>query len=192
MARDDDDEPPKLRGPPPGATEPPDHVKQPQIYEIFNSSTTPERSHITEDAASTAASTEGQQGRPSRPTFKDGVQSIKSEDFLKLHQIPCAREGLLTGIGAGTVIGAGRYLVGANTPKAANWAFGGFVLGSLIQWEYCQAQRRKERAAMARVVEVIDRKKAEKKAQAEEAARLRREAEEKARQEAEKRWYKIW
>lgn len=45
---------------------------------------------------------------------------------------------------------------------------------------------------MARVVEVIDRKQAEKKAQAAEAARLRREAAEKARQEAERKWYKFW
>ncbi|KAI1129803.1 hypothetical protein F5Y10DRAFT_145676 [Nemania abortiva] len=180
----DDDTPPKLRGPPPGATEPPDHVKKPQIYEIFNSPTTPENSH------STTASSEGQPARPSRPTFKEGVQSIKSDDFLKIHHIPCAREGFMTGIGAGTVVGMGRYFVGARAPKAANWAFGAFLLGSVIQWEYCQAQRRKERAAMARVVEVMDRKQAEKKAQAEEAARLRREAE--MAKQAQKSWYKFW
>ncbi|TRX95726.1 hypothetical protein FHL15_003280 [Xylaria flabelliformis] len=187
----DDETPPKLRGPPPGATEPPEHVKQPQIYEVFNSSTTPERSHIAAGAAS-PADTEGQQGRPSRPTFKDGMQSIKSDDFFRVHQIPCAREGFMTGIGAGAAVGVGRYFVGARASKAANWAFGAFLLGSVIQWEYCQAQRRKERAAMARVVEVIDRKQAEKNAQAAETARLRREAEERARQEAEKRWYKFW
>ncbi|KAI0186403.1 hypothetical protein EV127DRAFT_173026 [Xylaria flabelliformis] len=185
----DDETPPMLRGPPPGATEPPEHVKQPQIYEIFNSSTIPERSHIAAGAASPAG-TEGQQDRPSRPTFKDGMQSIKSDDFFSVHRIPCAREGFMTGIGAGAAVGAGRYIVGARAPKAANWAFGAFLLGSVIQWEYCQAQRRKERAAMARVVEVIDRKQAEKDARAAETARLRRE--EKARQEAEKRWYKFW
>lgn len=79
----------------------------------------------------------------------------------------------------------------AKAPKAANWAFGAFLLGSIVQWEYCQAQRRKERAAMARVVEVIDRKQAEKKAQAAEAARLKRVSEEKA-QQAQKSWYKFW
>lgn len=47
---------------------------------------------------------------------------------------------------------------------------------------------------MARVVEVIDKKQAEKKAKAEEAARLRQEAQEKARQEATTKssWYKFW
>jgi cytochrome c oxidase assembly protein subunit 20 len=213
----DDNTPPKLRGPPPGATEPPDHVKQPQIYEVFHGATTPERSELADPiGADAAAGTEGQPSKPKRPTLKDGVQSIKSDDFLRIHQIPCAREGFMTGMGAGTAVGMGRYFVGgmfickeiwpyydgvywadisssdaANAPKAANWAFGAFLLGSVIQWEYCQVQRRKERAAMARVVEVIDRKQAEKKAQAEEAARLRREAIDKARQ-AQKSWYKFW
>ncbi|KAI1108160.1 hypothetical protein F5Y14DRAFT_108225 [Nemania sp. NC0429] len=199
MAQDDNTPPPppRLRGPPPGATEPPDHVKQPQIYEIFHSPTTTSSSSSS-SSSPPAAGVEGQaQPQPdntlSRPTFKDGVQSIKSDDWTKIHHIPCAREGFMTGIGAGTVVGAGRYFVGAKVPKAANWACGAFVLGSVVQWEYCQAQRRKERAAMARVVEVIDRKQAEKKAEAAEAARLRREAaeEEKARQ-ARRSWYKLW
>ncbi|KAI1274220.1 hypothetical protein F5Y07DRAFT_401510 [Xylaria sp. FL0933] len=174
----DDDTPPRLRGPPPGATEPPDHVKKPQIYEVFHGPT---------------ASAEGQPTKQPRPTIKEGFQSIKSDDFLKLHHIPCAREGLMTGIGAGAVVGTGRYFTGARASKAANWAFGAFLLGSIVQWEYCQVQRRKERAAMARVVEVIDRKQAEKKAQAAEAARLKREADqEKAQQQAQKSWYKFW
>lgn len=47
---------------------------------------------------------------------------------------------------------------------------------------------------MARVVEVIDRKQAEKKAKAEEAVRLKREADERAAREAatKKSWYKFW
>ena len=48
--------------------------------------------------------------------------------------------------------------------------------------------RRKEKAAIARVVEVMDRKKAEKMKLAEEAARKRKEAKE----EAARRWYKFW
>ncbi|KAI0516943.1 hypothetical protein F5B22DRAFT_646288 [Xylaria bambusicola] len=186
----DDNTPPNLRGPPPGATEPPDHVKKPQIYEVFHPSTSLDRSDIA-SASPAGTSTEGQPNRQPRPTFKDGIESIKSDDFLKVHHIPCAREGLMTGIGAGAVLGMGRYFTGARAPKAANWAFGAFLLGSIVQWEYCQAQRRKERAAMARVVEVIDRKQAEKKAQAAEAARLKQEAEEKA-QQAQKSWYKFW
>lgn len=45
---------------------------------------------------------------------------------------------------------------------------------------------------MARVVEVMDRKQAEKAAKAEEVARLRAEAREKAKQAEQKSWYKFW
>lgn len=66
------------------------------------------------------------------------------------------------------------------------------MLGSVIQFEVCQYQREEEKKAMARVVEVIDRKQAEKKAKADEVARLRSEAREKAREAAQKSWYKFW
>lgn len=66
------------------------------------------------------------------------------------------------------------------------------MLGSVIQFEVCQYQKDEEKKAMARVVEVIDRKQAEKKAKAEEAARLRAEAREKRKQAAQKSWYKFW
>ncbi|KAI1371244.1 hypothetical protein F4677DRAFT_436337 [Hypoxylon crocopeplum] len=180
----DDNEPPRVRGPPPGATAPPDHVKKPQIYEIFPGS---------KFDGQADGKAEGQKS-PSQPSIKDGFQSIKSDDFLSVHKIPCARQGLMTGIGAGAAVGMGRYFIGGQVPKAANWAFGAFFLGSIIQWEYCRAQRANERAAVARIVEVIDRKQAEKKTQAEEAARLKQEAKEKAKQEvsSKKSWYQFW
>lgn len=83
-------------------------------------------------------------------------------------------------------------ILSGRIPKALNWGVGGFLISSLVGWEYCQAVRRKEKAAMARVVEVMDRKKAEKMKQAEEAARRRKAAAEKAKDEAAKRWYKFW
>ncbi|KAI2631280.1 hypothetical protein GGS21DRAFT_172755 [Xylaria nigripes] len=179
-----DNAPLESRGPPPGI-ESSDNANQAQTYEAFDGSTTPERRQFA------GASSAEQPQRTPRPTLQEGVHSIKANDFMKVHQIPGARESFMTGIGAGAVVGMGRYVVGAKAPRAANWGFGAFVVGSIIQWEYSQVQRRKERAAMARVVEVIDRKQAEKKARAEEAARLKREAEEKERQ-AQKRWYKFW
>ncbi|CAJ2509441.1 Uu.00g144670.m01.CDS01 [Anthostomella pinea] len=184
----DENEPPRLRGPPPGATAPPDHVKNPQIYEIFHGSKA--EGDSAQQDGSTPTGAEGQKKTPN-PTFTDGLQSIQSTDFLNIHKVPCAREGFITGIGAGAAVGVGSYLVGGRIPRAANWAAGTFLLGSIIQWEYCQAQRRKERAAMARVVEVVDRKKAEKEAKAAEALRSKQEADEKA-QQAKKSWYKIW
>jgi cytochrome c oxidase assembly protein subunit 20 len=66
------------------------------------------------------------------------------------------------------------------------------MAGSIIQFEVCRYQRDEERKAMARVVEVMDRKQAEKAAKAEEVARLRAEAREKAKQAEQKSWYKFW
>ncbi|RYP07759.1 hypothetical protein DL765_009024 [Monosporascus sp. GIB2] len=189
----DANEPPRVRGPPPGATEAPEHVKKPQVYEIFHGSSRGGQEELPTPASQPADDTKNPSS--ARPTLKEGLQSIKADDFLNVHKIPCARQGFLTGIGTGAVVGMGRYVFGARIPKAANWAFGAFLLGSVIQFEVCQAQRYQERAAMARVVEVIDRKQAEKKAKAEEAARLRREAAEKkaaGEAAAKKSWYTFW
>ncbi|KAH9904373.1 hypothetical protein F4778DRAFT_60273 [Xylariomycetidae sp. FL2044] len=190
MTREDKNEPPRLRGPPPGATEPPEHVKQPQIYEVFHGSSS--SSSRPEPEWRQQENVAGQKkATPEQPTIKEGFQSIKTDDFWNIHKVPCARESFLTGIGAGAIVGFGRVVLGARIPKAANWAFGSFVVGNIIQWEYCRAQRAKEKEAMLRVVEVMDRKQAEKKAQAVEAARLKREADEKA-QQARKSWYRVW
>ncbi|KAI2462901.1 hypothetical protein F4781DRAFT_161582 [Annulohypoxylon bovei var. microspora] len=180
----DDNEPPRVRSPPSGVTEIPEHVKESPMYETFSSPKTyPEGQESVGEAA------EGQKN-PARHTVTEAFQSIKSDDFLSVHKIPCARQGLMTGIGAGAVVGAGRYITGGRIPKAANWAFGAFFISSAIQWEYCRAQRASEHASMARIVEIMDKKKAQEAAQAAEAARLKQEKE---RQEAAKKsWYKIW
>ncbi|KAI1174775.1 hypothetical protein F4777DRAFT_579667 [Nemania sp. FL0916] len=170
-----------------GASESPENAKNTPTYAVFNNQTAQESSN---GANIPPAGAKEAPSRPAMPSFKEGVQSIKPGDFFSIHRLPCAREGFLTGIGAATVIGAGRYVVGGKAFKAANWAVGSFMLGSVIQWEVCQAQRRRERAAMARAVEIMDHKQAEQK-KADEDARLKREAEEKAR-EAQKRWYKFW
>ncbi|KAI1344491.1 hypothetical protein F5Y15DRAFT_411324 [Xylariaceae sp. FL0016] len=180
----DDTSPPRLREPPPGATEPPEHVKNPQVYEVFHGTKPAEGSAQDGEAGQTQAT-------PQKATVTEAFQTIKRDEWLNVHKIPCAREGFMTGIGSGAVLGMGRMVFGASIPKAANWGFGSFLIGCIVQWEYCQMQRRKEKAAMARVVEVIDRKQAEKKAQAEETARRKQEAIEKAKQ-AQKSWYKFW
>lgn len=122
MARDADhdstdspaSQPPRVRGPPPGAAaEPPEHVKKPQVYEIFNSSSDREgQDGLPTSQPGDGGSGENQQAPAARPTLKDGIQSIKPDDFFSVHKIPCARQGLLTGIGAGAVVGAGRFTFG--------------------------------------------------------------------------------
>ncbi|CAK7210326.1 hypothetical protein SBRCBS47491_000740 [Sporothrix bragantina] len=144
------------------------------------------------------------QPKPSsqRASVSDAVKSIKASDFLTVYQVPCARQGFLTGIGGGAVVGALRYILGANVPKAANWAVGAFALGGIVSFEVCQAARRAEAAKMKRVVEVYDRKQADRQQQ-KEAERARHAAAAAARAEETKRleeaarraarpWYKFW
>jgi hypothetical protein len=71
------------------------------------------------------------------------------------------------------------------------------MIGSVIQWEVCQAGRTRERMQMARVVEVMDRKKAEKEQQEAERARISQEQAERIKREQEEaarkgNWYKFW
>ncbi|KAI1207725.1 uncharacterized protein F4807DRAFT_175641 [Annulohypoxylon truncatum] len=182
----DDNEPPRMCGPPPGSTETAQHVKESQTYETF-----PGPKPNSEGRARAGAGEAAEGRKISSPTITDAFQSIKSNDFFNVHKMPCAPQGLMTGIGAGAVVGAGRFIIGGQIPKAANWAFGAFFISSIIQWEYCRAQRAKQHAAVARMVKIMDQKAAEEAAQAKEAARLKQEEE--GRQEAAKKsWYKLW
>lgn len=47
-----------------------------------------------------------------RATIGEAIKTIKPEDLLKVHQAPCTRDGLLTGIGSGAATGFLRYIVG--------------------------------------------------------------------------------
>jgi cytochrome c oxidase assembly protein subunit 20 len=119
MANDGDTSSPQPRGPPPGATAPPDHVTKPQVYEIFN----PSRAEDGDGKFSPAGSPgqpgqPGQQGQQARPTMTEGFKSIKQDDWLKVHHMPCARQGFLTGIGSGFVVGFIRYLTGGKSHKS--------------------------------------------------------------------------
>ena len=77
-----------------------------------------------------------------RVTIGDAVSNIKPADFLKVHQSPCSQQGFLTGIGTGATVGILRWVFGLPIPRAANWAVGTGALGALLQYEYCQYQRR--------------------------------------------------
>lgn len=97
---------PPLRGPPPGATAPLDHVKSPKIYEIFNgppksANALPEGSGLNTAGSHTEV-----------PTLAEAVKTVRLEDFKQVHMYPCVRESLLNGIGGGFGIGGLRYLFG--------------------------------------------------------------------------------
>ena len=95
--------PPRLRGPPPGAAEPP-------VYEVFHGDNQQTDNAQNPYATTTTAPNANANATPQ--TLKDTIQSIKADDFLNVHRIPCARQGFLTGIGAGAVMGMGRYIFG--------------------------------------------------------------------------------
>jgi len=109
---------------------------------------------------------------------------------------PCVRDSLLTGIGAGFGIGGLRALLDAKIPKASNWAAFSFVFFSFTSYEYCLYKRSLEKAHVKRAVEIIDRKKAEKEAQAQaarvERRRLKEEEDKRIEEEKKKRWWKVW
>jgi cytochrome c oxidase assembly protein subunit 20 len=97
---------PSARGPPPGATEPPEHVKTPKVYEVFHSP--PQNANALPEGS--GLNTAGGRERP--PALADAVKTIKLEDFKKVHMYPCVRESLLMGIGGGFGIGGIRALWG--------------------------------------------------------------------------------
>ena len=57
----------------------------------------------------------------------------------------------------------------ASVWKTCNWAVGSFAFGSLLMFEYCQRRRQTEKQGIKMAMDVIDRKRAEKKKKAEEA-----------------------
>ncbi|KAM3081738.1 hypothetical protein ACMFMG_005184 [Clarireedia jacksonii] len=191
MADDTRDPKAPLRGPPPGATAPPEHVKTPnKVYEVF---------HVPLENANALPEGSGQNtagSHASTPSLGEAIKTVRLGDFKQVHMYPCTRESFLTGIGGGFAMGGLRAIFGAPIPKAANWAVGTFVFTGLGAYEFCLYRRRLERAHMKRAVEIIDRKKAEKEAQAEEKRRERRrlkeEADRKAEEEAKKSKWKFW
>lgn len=46
--------------------------------------------------------------------------------------------------------------------KACSWAVGSFCFGSWIMFEFCQRKRHLEKQGLKRVVDVVDRKRAQK------------------------------
>ncbi|KAL9137153.1 MAG: hypothetical protein Q9175_001638 [Cornicularia normoerica] len=117
-------------------------------------------------------------GRPKQASYFDALRSIQLSDFQEVHNKPCVRDALLTGIGGGFGISGVRAILGASVWKTCNSAVLTFVFGSFMMYEYCQRSRQLEMQGMKRAVEVIDRKRAEKRKKAEKVGAARRKAKE--------------
>lgn len=114
MAGDTRDSPnPSPRGPPPGAIEPPDHVKTPnKIYEVFNAPAPPQSTNALPEGS--GQNTAGV--KDPTPSLSNAIKTVRIEDFKQVHMYPCVRESLLMGIGGGFGIGGVRALWGGVYP----------------------------------------------------------------------------
>lgn len=108
--RDSQAAPSPPRGPPPGATEPPEHVKTPnKVYEVF--SAPPANANALPDGS--GQNTAG--GREKNLGLTDAIKTVRIEDFKQVHMYPCVRESLLTGIAGGFGMGGIRALWGGTS-----------------------------------------------------------------------------
>lgn len=107
MAQHDEKSP--AGAPSSGAAPPSDHGGKPQVYETFPGSK-------PEDHNGTPSTAPAPQPGNKRPTISEAAQTIKRDDWTKIHMIPCAREGFMTGIAAGFLVGGGRYVAGCEWP----------------------------------------------------------------------------
>lgn len=97
---------PPPRGSPPGATEPPDHVKNTKVYEVFNGP--PNANSLPEGSGQNTAGSHQE-----APSLGEAVKTVRLGDFQQVYLYPCVRESLLTGIGAGFGMGAVRAVWGS-------------------------------------------------------------------------------
>ncbi|KAJ5439458.1 uncharacterized protein N7458_010456 [Penicillium daleae] len=134
---------------------------------------------------------------PKDVSYSEVVGTISMSEISSFYKVPCARESLLTGIGAGFGIGGTRAVFGGMRSlwSAGNWAVGVFAVTSLGAYEFCRRRRIQELHGMKEAVELMkelkEKKQRDKERAAEEAARR---AEEEKRK---KSWtnlsnYKFW
>lgn len=129
--------------------------------------------------------------------YSEVIGSFSASDLSTFHKAPCARESLLTGIGAGFGIGGIRGVFGGMRSlwSAGNWAVGIFAITSLASYEICRRRRIEELHGMQQAVGLMKQVKEKKQQDKEKAA-----AEAAQRAEEEKRknsWtnpsnYKFW
>ncbi|KAI0300320.1 hypothetical protein BC826DRAFT_1090342 [Russula brevipes] len=76
------------------------------------------------------------------------------EAFKRVGEIPCARNGLLSGIASGVGVGVIRGL-SVHPLVASHWAVGTFMLVSIGTWTICQRNIEDERRRVQTVVEQL-------------------------------------
>ena len=84
---------------------------QGKIYERFHVSATPENANTLPGGTSNTAG-----GRPKEAGLIDAAKAVRLKKLKEIHEKPCVRDSLLTGIGAGFGVGGLRAVVGGREP----------------------------------------------------------------------------
>jgi hypothetical protein len=92
-----------------------------------------------EDDPTRRVLTEEQQAK----ILKRTVASIGSDDFKNLHKVPCFRRAMMTGGGIAAVTFGVLVTAKSSYRRGTNWAFLGFLMGSIASWEQCRYVIRK-------------------------------------------------
>lgn len=159
---------------------------------------------------------------PKDVSYSEVVGDVSMSQISSFYKAPCARESLLTGIGAGFGIGGIRGVFGGASQfpvldfflylgarpianilclgmrslwSAGNWAVGIFAITSLAAYELCRRQRIEEMHGMKQAVELmkeLKEKKQRDKEKAIEAAALRTEEERQKKSWTNPSNYKFW
>ncbi|OJD16669.1 hypothetical protein AJ78_03179 [Emergomyces pasteurianus Ep9510] len=130
-------------------------------------------------------------GKPEGVSFTDAFKSISLGAVLSFYKVPCARDSLLVGIGAGFGAGSLKAVLGGFRAvwPACNWAVGTFAFASIGMYEFCQRRRVQERDGMKEAVELMRELKIKK---LQERERAKAEAEAAAAAAEEERQRKSW
>lgn len=78
-----------------------------------------------------------------RKLFQRTVASIGFDDFKSLHKVQCFRHAMMTGGGIAAVTFGVLVTAKSTYSRGANWAFLGFLMGSVASWEQCRYVMRK-------------------------------------------------
>jgi cytochrome c oxidase assembly protein subunit 20 len=131
-------------------------------------------------------------------TFPQDLGNVKLEEFRNIHRLPCAREGLMYGIGAGFGFGGLRAILGGNVWRSCNWAVGGFTVMAAGSFAWCQRSLEKEKRDMRKVVEAMRARQLEQarveREEAQKKKEMERLAEEERLRKSWTRWqnYRFW
>ncbi|KAI8987163.1 hypothetical protein BDB01DRAFT_784834 [Pilobolus umbonatus] len=94
----------------------------------------------------------------SDPKFVDALKTVKLEDFKEINRIPCARNALLYGMGAGVAVGLLRFVTKRTVSTSANWAVASFCGVSAVSFEACHLERKNKLEKLRLIVKETDSK----------------------------------